>query len=555
MAASALIAAVPPDLRDEVALSAEDFKKLDTFEGVLLSKADKAYAAREFRRAAAEYDAFVLQYPKSVAIPYALLRKGRAIQRDNKRNEAIKVYGEILDYFPNAISYAGAALFYTGECHWQNGDVKEAMKAWAEMAQDQDYRKHTLAAGAINQLADNLARQDKWQEALAYYQQVAVDFRRVNLDAARYAMDRVTYGLVRKNPDEPKLRAAYEKVGTFEDVPRAPDETNYWVRVMESVDRLGTFGDTEKDEAVTYYHYWAGVMEGKHPAWDDFQIKLARYHLASDGDASKWMERMDAQYARYQTDGNHARTIKWIRTYGGRKAKVDEYYARLSFEKMSNGLITDLIRVLYDSGTDAALARNTIAKLKADQMTDNERESLARWIWNRDEEGLRQVVASMKDQDRANMLLVRYYRETRQPDKGLKIVDDSTRVPAYAKEAFMAKGEFFQWKRQWTDAIAAYRSADCPPESIFKIAECLFSDGKRDQAVVQLREIENFFEKAAPEAAMRIAYMYRDTRDTKQYVASLRGIMKKYPASGQSSTAHQELERMGIKTGGGVDAD
>ena len=73
--------------------------------------------------------------------------------------------------------------------------------------------------------------------------------------------------------------------------------------------------------------------------------------------------------------------------------------------------------------------------------------------------------------------------------------------------------------------------------------------------MAQLREVEGFFQKEAPEAGMRIAAAYRDTGDQKQYIAALRGVMKKYPASGQSSEAHQELERLGVKIGGGVDAE
>src|SRR6185295_3966883 len=105
--------------------------------------------------------------------PYALLRKGRCLQLDNKRFDAIKAYNEVLDYFPNALRYAGAALYYIGVCHWDNSDSKEAMKSWAEMASDADYRKHFLAAGAISRLADNLLQQGKLPEANEYYKQAA----------------------------------------------------------------------------------------------------------------------------------------------------------------------------------------------------------------------------------------------------------------------------------------------------------------------------------------------------------------------------------------------
>ena len=56
----------------EVSVDAEQFKKLDTFEGTALSKADKVFGQKEYRQAAAEYDTFVLDFPKSPALAYAV---------------------------------------------------------------------------------------------------------------------------------------------------------------------------------------------------------------------------------------------------------------------------------------------------------------------------------------------------------------------------------------------------------------------------------------------------------------------------------------------------
>ena len=539
----------------EASLTAEDFAKLDSFESVVLRKADKTFAAKEYRSAAAAYDSFLQQYPRSKVTPYALLRKGRCLQLDNKRFDAIKVYKEVLDYFPNVVAYAGAALYYIGDCNRLNGDIREAMKAWTEMAKDADYRKHILAADAINQLADNLVRQEQWKDAASFYLQVGVDFRRSNREAAWTAIEQMLRCLVRLQPDERTLRAAYDKLETFERDPQAGDERNYWRRIMEAIARFGDFAEADKSNRRNYYQYWAKAMEGKYPDWDDFQINLARYLLEYEGDEKKWMERLDKQFDRYQKAGDYDRAIKWIGVYASHRPKVGEYYAKLAFDKMKNAQILSLIYVLYEKTIDVAMARSVIGKLKGDQMSDDAWESLARWIWERDEEGVIVACNSMKDTDRGKMTLVRFYYHKRQADKGLKLVDDVARVPLYAKEAYWMKGQFLQWKRRCQEAISAYRLCDNPPTTIFAIAECLLLDGKRDQAIENLREIENFFEKEAPEAGLRIAYAYRDTGARKQFIAALRGVMKKYPKSGQSNQSHLELEKMGIPIGGAVDAE
>ncbi|MCH7728465.1 MAG: tetratricopeptide repeat protein, partial [Planctomycetes bacterium] len=145
----------------EILYSNDEFKKLDTFEAHSLAKADRVFGKKEYKRAAAEYDSFILEFPKSKAIAYALLRKGRCLHLAKKRFLAIKEYDEILDYFPNDVKYAAAALYSIGQCHWENGDEEKALKAWADMAKDVDYRKTRLAAKAIKQLADNLAKRDQ----------------------------------------------------------------------------------------------------------------------------------------------------------------------------------------------------------------------------------------------------------------------------------------------------------------------------------------------------------------------------------------------------------
>jgi TolA-binding protein len=553
MAAGVCLAQIP-----EASLTSEDFEKLDSFESVVLAKADKTFAAKDYRSSVAAYDSFLQQFPRSKATPYALLRKGRSLQLDKKRFEAIKVYTEILDYFPNAVAYAGAALYYIGDCRWQNSDVKEAMKAWAEMAKDSDYSKHPLAAGAINQLADNLVRQEKWPEAAPYYLQVAVDFRRANRDAAREAIEKVIRYYVRERPDAAGLRAAYDKMETFEETPGAGSDINFWNRVIAAIDLLGVFTEADRSRRDHYYQYWARAMEGKHPEWDDYQASAARFRLMADGDTARWMERLDKQFSQYQKAGDYARVVRWIGYYASRKLKMDEYYAKLSFEKMTGEQIVTLIGVLYNQcpATSYPLAHSTIEKLKPGAVSDDTRERMARdWIWGRsDEEGLRLCATGMKDADRGKMLMLRYYRAARLADKGLALVDDLARVPAYAREVLLAKGYFLQWKSKWPEAIAAFRLSDSPPESSFLIAACQLSDGKRDQAITTLREIENFFKDAAPEAALRIAYAYR-TGESKTYIAALRAVLKKYPGSAQSNTAHLELEKLGVKMGGGVDAE
>lgn len=539
----------------EIVLSATEFQKLDTFEGHLLGKADKVFVQKDYRGALATYSAFMEQFPKSAATAYVLLRRGRCLDLDNKRFEAIKAYTEVLDYFPNALNYASAALFYIGLCHLQNGDVVAAVKSWTELVQDADYRQSNLAAEALCRMGDLFVQQGKIDDAAKYYIQAAIDFRKANPEVARYTMEQSLGYLIRTRPDEAKLADFYQKVLTFQRDPGQPSPGDYWNSVKGNVRRFGTFAENEKAKRQDYYRYWSGMMEGKLPQDDEFQLDLADFNRAVDGNEAKWTAQVDRQFAAFPKPGNYGRVIRWIRAFGANKVKVQEYYSKLNFALMSNAEIDALIRVLCDDVKDLVLARNTYDKLQQGKWTDAERSQFADFVLYRDEVLMERVCADMADKDFGRMRLMRYYHWRQIPEKVLPLAEEMIRIPAYAKEAYWAKAEMLQRQQKYPEAIAAYQSSDRPPDSIFRIADCYIAQGKNEQALAQLREIEGFFKDRAPEAAMRIAYVYRDSKDTKQYVANLRGIMKKYPQSGQSNAAHEELERMGLRIGGGVDAN
>ncbi|MCH8289975.1 hypothetical protein IH992_02560 [Candidatus Poribacteria bacterium] len=75
---------------------------------------------------------------------------------------------------------------------------------WAEMAEDVDYSKHFLAAGAINKLAENLQKQGKPVQAVSYFAQVAIDFRRKNANAAPASVEKVAYQFPVTKISEPR---------------------------------------------------------------------------------------------------------------------------------------------------------------------------------------------------------------------------------------------------------------------------------------------------------------------------------------------------------------
>lgn len=540
----------------EVYLSNEEFKKLDRFEAHSLEKADEAFNERKYRQSLAEYESFLQEYSRSTAIPYVLLRKGRCLHLDDKRNVAIRQYNEVLDYFPDDVEYAAAALYYQGLAHWENGDEQQAMKHWAKMARDKEYRKHRLAAGAINSLADNLVKAGHAEIAVSYFWQVAVDFRSANQQAAAYARHKAEEYYLRAAPNEAKLRQLYRETQAVRAARLGEEEMaksfEYWDKVRGKVYQYGAFTEDQAELKRTYYAYWAQRLDGKFPKEDDYQIAVAALHLAAGGDKAAWTRRIDAQFARGKQD-DYGRIARWIGLFGADKSKVAEYYGKLRFEKMTNAEITALVRVLFDRVRDAKMARNAFFKLNFKKMPDGEKAGLARYLWGKDFELGRDLCMNMQDKDRGKHELLLYYHGQRDAKNGIPLADHLIGVPQYATDALWKKAELLEAEKKYPQAIDAYQRIPQPPSNLWRIATCYERMGKVDKAVGQLREVEGFFEKYRAQAALRIAQLYKRAKMQKQCVAAFRRVLTKYPDTRESSEAHHQLESMGItRIRGGV---
>lgn len=166
-----LIAMNPSAIRaqragDEVIFPAETFKKLDTFEALNLEDADKRYKARDFQGAYAAYKAYSFEFPKSKAVPYVQLRLGRCLHKLDKRNAAIKAYQDVVDYFPDDIAYAAAALYEIGMCHGQNGEEEKQTAVWARMVKDDGYVTQPNSGTALIHLGNAMQKLGKHEEGL-----------------------------------------------------------------------------------------------------------------------------------------------------------------------------------------------------------------------------------------------------------------------------------------------------------------------------------------------------------------------------------------------------
>jgi tetratricopeptide (TPR) repeat protein len=186
--------------RDEYKLDTKIFAKLDTFESVTLEEADKTFMRGDFVGALAAYKSFTFEFTKSKALPYALFRMGRCLHLVDKRNAAVKAYQNVVDYFPDDVRFASAAMYMQGDCHTQNGEDDKCVAVWAKMVQDRDYVTQPKSGTALEFLAKEMDKRKKSKEAMEYRWRTAVNFRKKNpraADAAGHGV--VNYYMQKRN--------------------------------------------------------------------------------------------------------------------------------------------------------------------------------------------------------------------------------------------------------------------------------------------------------------------------------------------------------------------
>ncbi len=548
--------------QSEVGFPAADFAKLDTFESLNLEDADKLFAKGDFKGAFASYKAHSTEFTKSAALPYVLLRIGRCLHKLEKRNAAIGAYQEVLDYFPDDIPYAAAALYYIGECHGQNGEETKQTSAWAKLVKDDDYVNQPLSGTALTFLAARMAKLGEFEEAAEYQWRTAVAFLKSNPRAAAEGRDAVLQHYVVRNPNHDKLTEFYVAVGGFEGrgqkITDPETDARYWTTALTVAIKAG--GDA-KQKACSY---WAAKCGDRFPENDPLRKLASDVQLGADGNNEAWRARMEKQFARVPATLD--RVLTWCEWYRANPAAANEFFVKhgrpLAAGVTDIGKRVALIARLQKLG----LNEESVAALRAtrlDGLTDQDLVALAGVAAaSEPEEGVMRYYARIKDPLIAAKGRFDYYNartHKNQPfmEKALAEVASLEKSTKYAgPDLAWAKANLLRGLGRYEEAIKVYREVNRQPDSTWAIADCLVALKMYPEAVKTVSELEAVGGGVAPQAALKAADIYRAAGEKGAEVKQLRTVLKRYPKSGQSSEAHNRLESYGVPlVGGEAEAD
>ena len=547
----------------EIQYPGEAFAKLDTFEGVNLEDADKQFAAGDIKGAYAAYKAYSFEFPKSKAVPYVLLRLGRCLHKLDKRIAAIQAYQEVEDYFPDDVRHAGAALYYIGECHGQNGDEAKQTAVWARMVKDDGYVTQPNSGTALTYLGGAMEKLGKFNEAAEYQWRTAVSFLKTNPAAAAAARKAVIAHYVGRNPDHDKLKEFYVAASGFDGAGRNTDkpeeDARYWSTVLQTA--LEMKGEPQAREKSCAY--WSAKMGDRFTDNDDLRRSWSDVRMVHEKDVAAWLARMETQYS--VKPASIDRVLQWCNHYKADPKLRSGFFAKHAppmMASMKPGELMELMAKLHHPQQMDEEAQLVMRSIKTDGLTDEEIRQFALLAANYlvEEEVLRHLTR-IKDKLFAAKARFDYYqgRSHRNPpfmEKALIEIPELLKSPKYADGLTWTKATILQNLGRHEEAIEAFRAANKQPDSTWGISDSLVALKQYDQAIKTVSELESLGGGIASQASLRVADIHRISGDKAREVGQLRTVLRRYPKTKESAAAHDRLESYGVAlVGGEAEAD
>lgn len=545
-----------PASAQEVLYPSEDFAKLDTFESIAVEDADKLFVKKDYPGAYAAYKAYSIEFAQGEALPYVLLRMGRCLHLAGKRNTAIKAYQDVVDYFPNDVRYAAAALYHIGQSHLQNGNEDKALAVWAKMVKDKSYVAQANSGAALIKLAEAMQKRGDFNEAAEYQWRTAVAFRESNKQAAEAARKSVELHYTVRSPNQAKLLAFCNEVGGFgwrQNINKPEENAIYWRHVLS----LALNNRLEEAKQIEVARYWDGQMGDRFVKDDSLRVLWFNARLAHDKDRKAWAQRMDAQFKLQPV--TIKRVKSWLSYYNAVPKMRSAFYA-MHGQPLVSGLSTDeKIKLLQHLRHPMRMHDEALQVLKTVRTNGMDDAVLAQFagyvVEYEGEDAFLLTVNKIKDKTfaartRFNYYFSRSHRNGENQKKALAEVPVLSKSPDHAQDIVWPQATLMQWQGEYEQAIKLYKAANRQPQSAWAIIDCRLAMKQHAKAVQLCEELYGVPAEAA-RACFKIADIYRATGDKSKEVQQLQLVLRRHKGTRESSEAHGRLEKYGVKIIGG----
>jgi tetratricopeptide (TPR) repeat protein len=333
-------------------------------------------------------------------------------------------------------------------------------------------------------------------------------------------------------------------------------DERYWKTVFDAVLRTEAKADV-KEKAATY---WSSRMGGEFLDTDWLRVMLFRVQGIHEKDSDAYVRRVAEQYKRKAPSVE--RVLQFCGYYSGRDLQKtrSEFFEKHGVPMVASLKAKEKIDLLNRLRLPLKMddeVRALIPSVRTEGLKDEEIRDWAFFVAHYEgEDVVLRYIARMKDDLAAARARFDYYyshsrRSRDYMEKALAQIPPLVKSPKHAQAVGWAKAELLHRLGQYEEAIRAYQAANRQPDSTWRITDCLVAMKQYGKAVETVRQLESVRGRLASEAALRVADIYRMSGNKGKEVQQLRTILRRYPKSGESSEAHQRLERYGVKIVGG----
>ena len=515
------------------------YKNLDFSVRAGVDRAVKIFAeAVEFERRGGRYTDAIPRYRAAVAewrkvqvqaeaenfdetiLSYSVFMQGCALECARDRNAALKMYAEVQDLYPDVRWVVIPARYRQGQTQIEMGNIRKGNETIDALATDPDAAGYACTADAISYVADLRWNAGKTSETVDLLRSIVTspDYRKLTPELWNWTRSNLAVVLM-----------ALGNYASFDELVYPDGVPDDIVKNYNCV----RWGVNLFLEAVGYQGwYWGDRYRKRMETLCPKEATRREKTNASRKAFAKWFASKRGIYdqANHKIDGLHddlriAVTYEKADAIRPRAEALKSAIKGMKDPKKAESFAWDMLNCLYYARL-FDLAR-TVPDVLTDQLT-------ASWMRY-------SIETRAENWKGAEMMLNEYI--ARKPDaEGL--------LRAKWNLADLYRDRLGKPER----AVQLYQEINQPPRTLWELQRTYRQMGKKKECYNALNELMSIFEKEAPEAVLTAA-RYREADGEKEKAIALYRRLLTHPEwkkSGQSSAAHQALERYGIATGGAM---
>ena len=454
-------------------------------------------------------------------LAYSVFMQGCSLECAHDRNEAVKLYTEVLDLYGDVRWVSIPARYRLGCAQISMGDIRRGEATLAELAEDPEAVGEPATGDAMMDTANRRWEKGGLEEAQSLMKGIVQEPRyrrtsprlwndaRMALIVSMFArgeladLDEVVFATVGESAEDAKRLACVR-----------------WA--FDAFDQcLGT--------ARTWWTQ--RFSEQSAIAFPNEGVRKDRENRTRQGFAT-WFASQRGLYEQSGRMGDYQLAelricvrLEKVKSLAGRVESIKTLMKAEKDQKKAESMAWDAIKSL-DEARQFELARTI-----PDAIQNPLSATWMRYAVERDA-GAWKAAAQMLEE---------YL--TRKPDA------DGTRNAKW-ELALILRDRLGKSER----AVDIFKELNDPPRTLWELQRTYRGLGKKKEAYEILGELASIFAKEAPEAILTTA-RYREADGEKEKAIALYRRLLTHPEwkrSGQSSQAHQALERLGIATGGAM---